>query len=196
MIAKANSRVGIIKRSFSKLSINSFKLLYKSLVRPILEYCCCIWNPVYKTDADDIEKVQRRATKLVPELRNLPYPDRLTTLNLTTLYYRRKRTDILQVYRIIHKIDNLDFDTFFSLNNNQTRGHQWKLQKPSVSKNKIRRNTFSYRVINNWNNLPDQVVNCDSINAFKNALEKHWSNDPIKYDPDMVKWEDWLKQNN
>ena len=113
MISKANSRVGLIKRSFSKLNKKSFKLLYKSLVRPILEYCSCIWFPLYKTDAIEIEKVQRRATKLVPCLKNMSYPDRLRELNLTTLAYRRQRTDIIQVFRIINKIDNIPFKTFF-----------------------------------------------------------------------------------
>ena len=64
-ISKANSRVGMIKRSFSKLNTQSFKLLYKSLIRPILEYCSCIWFPLYKGDCSEIEKVQRRATKNV-----------------------------------------------------------------------------------------------------------------------------------
>ena len=61
----------------------------------------------------EIEKVQRRATKLVPSLRDLSYQDRLKTLKLPTLAYRRKRTDIIQVYRIVNRIDNIDFDTFF-----------------------------------------------------------------------------------
>ena len=82
------------------LSITNFKLLYKSLIRPILEYCTVIWFPLYKTDSQEIEKVQRRASKLVPTLKDLSYPERLKTLNLTTLAYRRNRTDMLQVYRL------------------------------------------------------------------------------------------------
>ena len=126
MISKANSRVGLIKKSFSKLSITNFKLLYKSLIRPILEYCTVIWFQLYKTDSQEIEKVRRRASKLVPTLKDLPYPERLKTLNLTTLAYRRNRTDMLQVYRIINKIDNIDFDSFFPYNDNNTRGHSKK----------------------------------------------------------------------
>ena len=63
--SKANSRVGIIKRTFNKLNEENFKILYKSLVRPILEYCTSIWFPLNKREAEEIEKVQKRATKLV-----------------------------------------------------------------------------------------------------------------------------------
>ena len=180
MIAKANSRIGMIKRSFSKLKIPGFKLLYKSLVRPILEYCSSIWYPLFKGDALDIEKVQRRATKLVPHLRDKPYSERLRTLNLTTLAYRRKRTDILQVFRIINQIDNIPFDQFFKFNVNNTRGHQWKLEKPRAL-TKIRQHTFSHRVVEEWNSLPLEISKCKTINSFKNLLDRVWKNDPLKY---------------
>ena len=180
MISKANSRIGMIKRSFSQLNIKNFKLLYKSLVRPILEYCSSVWFPLYKRDVQEIEKVQRRATKIVKSLKNLDYPERLKKLNLTTLIYRRHRTDILQVYRIINGIDRLNFKDFFKLDTSCTRGHTWKLWKPQAE-TKLRQNTFSHRVINTWNSLPSEVVNSPSINSFKNALEKHWKTQDFKY---------------
>ena len=62
MINKANSTVGIIRPSFSNLEVNNFNTLYKSLVHPISEYCCSLWYPLYKTDINEIEKVQHRAT--------------------------------------------------------------------------------------------------------------------------------------
>ena len=180
MISKGNQRVGLIKRSFSRLNIQSFKLLYKSLVRPILEYCSVIWYPLYKSDAQEIEKVQRRATKLVPELKNMSYDERLKALNITTLAYRRRRTDVLQVYRIINEIDNIPFGNFFEYCQNNTRGHSRKLIKPRAS-TRLRLNSFSNRVINVWNNLPEKCVESKSLNIFKNSLEKFWKDDPLKY---------------
>ena len=112
MTSKANQRVGMIKRSFSRLTNKSFLILYKSLVRPILEYCSQIWNPLYKKDIIEIEKVQRRATKLVPALRELPYDERLKKIKLTTLAYRRKRMDVIQVYRIITKVTDTTQNAF------------------------------------------------------------------------------------
>ena len=88
-------------------------MLYKSLVRPILEYCSCIWNPLYKSDMQEIEKVQRRATKIIPGFKDKSYPQRLVDLNLTTLAYRRQRADILQVFRIIHQYDKIPIEHFF-----------------------------------------------------------------------------------
>ena len=85
---KANSIVGIIKRSFSCLDKVMFRTLYVSLVRPHLEYASEIWNPHLIGDIQALEKVQRRATKLVPELKHLAYVDRLCALNLPSLLYR------------------------------------------------------------------------------------------------------------
>ena len=181
MVSKANQRVGLIKRSFSRLDIISFKILYKSLVRPILEYCSVIWYPLYKREALEIEKVQRRATKLVPTLKDLSYPERLQKLDITTLAYRRQRTDVLQVFRIIKDVDNIPFESFFEKNSNSTRGNSFKLEKPRAS-TKLRQNSFSHRVIDIWNSLPDSAVNCKTINSFKDAIEKTWKDSPIKYD--------------
>ena len=190
MISKANQRVGMIKRSFSKLNWTGFKVLYKSLVRPILEYCSVIWFPIYKTDALEIEKVQKRATKLLHDLKDLPYPERLRKLNLTTLVYRRQRTDILQVFRIIKQIDKIPIESLFTLNLHPTRGHSFQLEKPRPRpQTQLRENSFSNRVINIWNKLSEESVQClniednkTAINKFKDALELEWKRDPIKYD--------------
>ena len=183
MISKANSRIGMIKRSFSNLSVKTFKLLYKSLVRPILEYCSSIWSPLYKEQVLEIEKVQRRATKLIKQFQHLPYSDRLKRLNLTTLVYRRHRTDVLQVFRIIHQIDKISFDDFFTYNRSNTRGHSYQLSKPRAE-TKLRQNTFSHRVVNVWNSLTEEVVSVNDINIFKSKLEDLWKHKDFKYDPE------------
>ena len=68
IINNANSKLGIIKNTFHKLTIDNFIILYKALVRPILEYWCTTWAPHHK----DIEKVQKSATKLVKSILHLP----------------------------------------------------------------------------------------------------------------------------
>ena len=70
-VKKANSVLGLIKKSFINLDQELLPMLYKSLVRPHLEYGNVIWAPFYKEDHKSIERVQRRATKLVHNLRNL-----------------------------------------------------------------------------------------------------------------------------
>ena len=73
----AYKMVGVIKRNFKYLSISSFVLVYKNLVRSHLDYC----NSYRKADIETLEKVQKRATKILPKLRHLKYSDRLKNVN-------------------------------------------------------------------------------------------------------------------
>ena len=77
IIKKANKITGIIKRSFSYLDKNIFLKLYKTIIRPNLEYANVIWNPQFKRQSIEIKKVQRRATKMLDNLKNLSYLERL-----------------------------------------------------------------------------------------------------------------------
>ena len=82
----------------------TFILLYKSLVRSHLEYGQSVWSPYLLKHIDLIEGVQRRATKLIHNLKNLPYSERLKRLNLPTLVYRRARGDMIETYKIMHGV--------------------------------------------------------------------------------------------
>jgi hypothetical protein len=182
MISKANSRVGIIKRTFSNMNKQIFLPIYKSLVRPILEYCSSIWFPIHKNEINEIEKIQKRATKLVYEIKNKSYSERLKYLQLDTLHFRRLRNDIIQTFRIIKGIDKVSISDFFTLNNHSiTRGHSLKISKPRASTS-TRLNSFSNRVVNTWNNLKEETIQCQTLNSFKTALHKEWSNHPLRYD--------------
>ena len=69
--------------------------LYKSLVRPHLDYCIQVWRPHLQKDKEAIEKVQRRATRMILECRGMSYENRLKKVGLTTLETRRQRADML-----------------------------------------------------------------------------------------------------
>ena len=101
-INKANKIMGIIRRTFKNLTSENFKNLYQALVRPHLDYASSIWSPHQVGLTQEIEKVQRRATKLVPELSKLPYPERLRRLKMTTLRHRRTRGDLIESYKIFN----------------------------------------------------------------------------------------------
>jgi len=95
---------------------------------------------------------------LVPELRKLPHLRRLEYLKLWTLDERRACADLIEVYKIIHGISSVSFDTFFEFNSyGTTRGHSLKLMQKRASTNS-RHHFFSERVINNWNNLDNSDV--------------------------------------
>jgi ribonuclease P/MRP protein subunit RPP40 len=102
-INKAFSMLGVIKRNFKNLTMESFILLYKSMVRSHLEYCNSVWAPHKKNDRfiAELERVQRRATKLVHGLSKLKYSERLKRCGLPTLKYRRHRGDMIETYKIL-----------------------------------------------------------------------------------------------
>ena len=84
-VNKANQMMGLVRRSFIFMDHNNFRWLYKAIVRPHLEYINSVWSPMRKKDINTIENVQRRATKMIPSLKDLSYPERLIALKLPTL---------------------------------------------------------------------------------------------------------------
>ena len=140
----ANRILGMIKRTFCYLNREIVLQLYKSLVRPHLEYCIQAWRPHLHKDIDLMEKVQRRATKMIPSLRDKPYEVRLNRLNLTTLETRRLRGDLIEVFKIFKGFDDIDLGIFFDLSKSRTRGHCLKLFKPGCRLD-CRKFAFSHR---------------------------------------------------
>jgi len=175
---KAMSVMRLIKRNFRSIDIEEFNLLYKAYIRPHLEYCIQVWSPYLKKDIESLERVQRRATKLVGSLKNKPYEERLKALQLTTLEKRRLRGDLIETYKIVTNKENIDSSQFFHIadTGHDLRGHSLKLSQ-SRNTSRVRRMFFSQRVVADWNRLPQYVVDAPSTNAFKNRLDKFWKED-------------------
>ncbi|XP_070549738.1 uncharacterized protein [Ptychodera flava] len=138
---KANMILGMIKRSLTYKSEDIIVQLYKHLVRPHLEYAIQAWSPWLVSDINILEKVQRRATKLVPRLYHVDYEERLKVLNLTSLKKRRERGDMIQLYKILHGVDLCNLSLNLKMHS-ATRGHSLKLAKPSVKKD-VRKHSFT-----------------------------------------------------
>ena len=103
----------MIKRNIAYYRENTLIIpLYKSIVRSHLEYCIQAWRPHLKKDIDTLERVQRRATKLIPELRILSYEDRVQQCKLTTLETRQVRGDEIGFFKITNGIEGLDSGMF------------------------------------------------------------------------------------
>ena len=96
-VNKANSILSLIVRKLDFIEQDLFILMYKALVRPHIEYGNTIW---YQQVRRDIESVQKRATRLIPGLKDLTFVDRLKTLKLPTLAHHR-RGDMIQTVKII-----------------------------------------------------------------------------------------------
>ena len=168
---RASRMLGLINRNVIYKSKYVIKKLYCAYVRPHLEYCIQTWSPFYKQDKELLEKVQRRATKMVNGFKNLEYEERLKRLGLKTLGYRRNRADMIEVFKILKGIDNIDAENMFKISENGiTRGHKYKLQKQKF-RTRAREHFFSQRVINSWNRLPPSLVEKSSLLAFKKNFD-------------------------
>ena len=160
-----------------------FLNLYKSIVRPHEEYAVTECTPLYKKDMVAIENVQRRATKLVRTISHLRYPERLKCLMLPSLEYSRERADLVEVYKIMNGISGVDRDEFFIISNyTASRGHSMKFAKRR-HRLKFWSNSYSIRVIDSWNSLPEGVIMAHSVNCFKSRLNSHWKFHPYKFNP-------------
>ena len=183
VVAKSNQILGLIKRSFVYRDTEVIKRLFTALVRPHLEYANTVWYPRFKKDVEHIEKVQRRATKLVCSIRDLPYQKRLQVLKLPSLVYRRYRGDMIEVYKFIHGIYTTGHNLLPRAPKSALRGHEYKLMKRHCH-SQLRANFFSFRVVNLWNRLPCDVIAAPSVNAFKCRFDKHWTNYHYSLDPE------------
>ena len=154
------------------------------MVRPHLEYASCIWQPYLKYNTDAVERVQRRATKIVSSLKELSYTNRLKKLGLETLDYRRKRADLLETFRILNGTHEVDQSCHCSICPNKqmfspslstsTRGHDKKLQIQQATG--PRKHFFATRVAKSWNSLSQKAVSSPSVNSFKHHLSKELPN--------------------
>ena len=113
--SKGNQVLGMIRRNITYKDKSLIVPLYKAIVRPHLEYCIQAWSPYLRKDIDMLEKIQRRATKLIPGLRDLRYEERLKECGLTTLETRRLRGDQIEVFKILSGYENIDSNIFLKL---------------------------------------------------------------------------------
>ena len=141
-----------------------------------------MWNPYLIKDIEAIENVQRRATRLLPNMKNLSYEERLRTLNLPALSYRRSRGDMIETFKILSgTYDKQCSEKIFQEREESiTRGNSRKLFKPRSRMN-MRKYSFPCRIIDMWNSLPEWVVNQTSVAAFEKQLDKFWRNQEQKY---------------
>ena len=92
------------------------------------------------------------------------------------MFYRRKRGDMIMMYKIVNNHVRVNFDDLFTPipTAHDTRGHQARVFKHHATK-RPRIDVFSQRVIDDWNSLPAKVVSASSINDFKNKLDEQWN---------------------
>lgn len=185
---KGNSLLGQLMRAFSYRDKKTFVNLYKQFVRPHLEYAVQAWCPWLQRDKDLLENVQIRAVRAVSGLRG-SYTEKLKALNLPSLTERRERGDMIQTFKIINQIDNVDPANYFTMSaaqHNHATRHAANIniigddlvQFPTTNLTKLnangdpRRHFFTHRVVNSWNNLSQDTKLATTLNEFKNKYDK------------------------
>jgi len=173
VVKKAYGVLAFINRGIEFRSPGIMMQLYKTLVRPHLEYCAQFWSPHYRKDVEKIERVQRRFTRMLPGLSGMPYEDRLRQLGLFSLERRRMRGDLIEVYKMLRGIDRVDSQRLFPrVEMAATRGHRFKVLGGRYRGN-VRGKFFTQRVVGEWNRLPSVVVEANSIGSFKRLLDEY-----------------------
>ena len=164
--AKGNQILGLIRRNIMYKEKELIIPLNKTIVRPHLEYCIQAWRPYRKKDINMLERVQRRAIKMIQKLRNISYEMRLKECGLTTLETRRLRGDQIEVFKILNGYENIDRNILLSVKEERrTRGHGVTLAKKQCRLD-IRKLSFSQRTVNVWNRLSADCVGASNVNIF------------------------------
>ena len=179
--ARANKVLGLLKRTCRDFKdIVTLKTLYCSLVRPLLEYACEVWNPFTKRNIDKIEAVQRRATRWISKS-NDDYEARLLNLSLQTLSKRRFTRDMVFLFNLIKGHYNIDISNkLFFCKNRKVKYNLRKNDSQDLVPNHSRTNGFKYsffnRIINEWNSIPNDIRESNNINIFKSKLSAYLDN--------------------
>ena len=144
--------------------------VFCSHIRPILEYCSCVWHTGYIGDLRVLESVQRRWTKRVHNMSNRDYGARLRALGQYLIRGRLLRADVIQCWKLFHGKCAVEPTDLFTLAPRiGTRGHKFKVNHIRAQTD-VHKRSFSVRCAELWNSLPDRVVSEDNLQTFKLML--------------------------
>ena len=150
-------------------------------IRPVIEYCSCVWRTGFVQDLKLLENIQRRWTKRITGMESLTYGERLRTLNLYSIQGRLLRADLIQYWKIFNDTSCiLPADLFNQPPQSRTRGHCHKIFTP-VTHTDVRKRSFSQRCISVWNSLPTSTVCARNVTAFKRMLDRDMNNALFNY---------------
>ena len=163
--SKASSVLGFLQRNFKNCPINTKVSLYKSMVLPILEYGCTIWDPF---TTKDIEKIQRRAARFILNdySWNTSVTQLLQKLNLPSLKSHRICQKAIMIYKIVYSLVCIPSSHLIVPNTSQTRHHQYCFRLPY---SRINAHLYSFfpSAIRIWNDLSSCIINSSSLDTFK-----------------------------
>ncbi|KFQ04404.1 hypothetical protein N329_07954, partial [Haliaeetus albicilla] len=173
---KANCILGCIQRSVTSRSREAILPLNSTLVRPHLEYCHQLWGSQHRKDMDLLERVQKRAMKMIRGLEHLSYEDRLRDLGLFSLEKRRLWVDLIAAFWYLKGAYRKAGEGLFTrAGSDRTRGNSFKLKEGRFRLD-VRKKFSTVRVVRHCNELPREVVAAPSLAVFKARLDGALSN--------------------
>jgi len=172
VVNRARRLISLMFRSFRARSDNVIIPIYKTMIRPQLEYASTVWNPYLLKHVKQIESVQRYVTKRLTNYSLLSYEERLLELKLPSLKIRRDYFDLLEMYKIIKKLSYAGHNIDISFLNRLSRGHAFRI-RPNNYRLNTRKSALFVRAVNAWNELPTQVASEPDLKRFKFLLRQH-----------------------
>ena len=172
---KANRTLGFVRRNLGKCSEDTKKSAYTTLIRPQLEYASSVWDPHYKTEIDELEKVQRRAIRFIKNNhdRTASVTSMQNELKLPNLQQRRQLSRLTIFYKAVNNQVAVDLPDYLLTSVRETRSyHQKRFTRLST-----RTNTYKYsyisRTTSERNDLPPDIKDQSTVESFKTALEDY-----------------------
>jgi hypothetical protein len=168
---KANRLVGMVKRRLLSRQPDLLRKIYNLYILPVLTYNSEVWNPIYLGQINQLEKIQRRFTRLLNT--EDEYYDRLKTLNLQTLKCVRSQADLKLMHQMFNNDSALSFEDFFVVSNgSKTRGDTENVIRTQTSKKNVRIHSFSDRQVKKWNGIP-RCIRESNMACFKEHIREH-----------------------
>jgi hypothetical protein len=175
-VARCNSILGRLKRTFKTIDVESCKLLYTSLIRPHLEFAVPVWSPYLEGDINELENLQKRVLKWPNFKQKMTYKQKVRNIGLITLKDRRLRGDLIQLFKWFNGIERITPDSIPKFKvNSITRGHHRKYNRDKVRSCNARHHFILNRTANDWNNLPIEAVTAPTLNHFKAAIDSFYN---------------------
>ena len=167
-----------ILKTFRTRNIWTFIKLYKTYIRPKLEYNTPVWSPYLDGDKKRIEQVQRHFTKVAFNKCNIPftsYKDRLYKISMSTLENRRAYFDTVCLFKIINGLSDLEFNDYFQFRHTpyELRSHPFQVT-PKIQPTLAQwQGSFFVRAPKFWNALPANIVATKSLPIFKSRIKSY-----------------------
>ena len=177
IVQKASVASYHIMKNFHSKNIWILLQLFKTYVRPKLEYATTVWSPYLKKDIELVERVQRRFTKFAFFKCQIPftsYADRLTKVNMKSLKDRRLFFDLVLIFRIVRGLSDLKFEDYYYFKPRRyaLRGNPNRICSKFDFTSKQMQNCFFFRAVKLWNSLPCDLATAPSLQLFKIKLRQ------------------------